>query len=183
MTTAAPNNNLVAGIVAAVLGALAGAVLWAVVVSVTDYKIGFAAVGVGALTGLLAGRAGGGHPRLPAIAAAIGVLGCVAGDFLIDAHLVATANSVSSVSVITEHTSFLWSAYKYDFDVLTGAFYLFAGVAAFRLATQLGAQQAITSAPQAWPAPVGEPALIAPPVPTPAPSALPADEQTRPTGG
>lgn len=163
MTTAAPNDNLVAGIVAAVLGALAGAVLWAVVVSVTDYKIGFAAVGVGALTGLLAGRAGGGHPRLPAIAAAIGLLGCVAGDFLIDAHLVATANGVSSVSVITEHTSFLWSAYKYDFDVLTGAFYLFAGVAAFRLATQLGMQQAIIQAPQDWPAPEQEPVIVAPP--------------------
>ena len=145
--------------------------------SLRHTDLGFAAVGVGSLTGLLAGRTGGGHPRLPAIAAAIGVLGCVAGDFLIDAHLVATANSVSSVSVITEHTSFLWSAYKYDFDVLTGAFYLFAGMAAFRLATQLGMQQT-SQAPQAWPAPVGEPALVAPPVPTPAPSALPADEQT-----
>jgi len=35
---------------------LAGAVLWAVLVSVTNYKIGYAAVGVGALVGLAAGR-------------------------------------------------------------------------------------------------------------------------------
>jgi hypothetical protein len=178
MTTAAPKNNLVAGIVAAVLGALAGAVLWAVVASVTDYKIGFAAVGVGALTGLLAGKAGGGHPRLPAIAAAIAVLGCVVGDILIEAHAGAKAINVSSITVITDYTKPLWESYKYDFDVLSGVFYVIAGVAAFRLATQHGTQQPATiPAPQEWPAPV-EPAIVAPPVPTPAPSALPADEQT-----
>ncbi|MCW2600105.1 MAG: hypothetical protein JWM02_1934 [Frankiales bacterium] len=150
MTTAAPKHNLIAGIVAAVLGALAGAVLWAVIASTTDFKIGYAAVGVGALTGLLAGKAGGGHPRLPLVAAGIGLLGCVVGDILIEAHVGANALGVSSFTVITDYTQPLWEAYKYDFDALSGVFYVIAAVAAFRLATQhtIRQQQTVAAPPE-----------------------------------
>jgi hypothetical protein len=163
MTTELPKNNLVAGVVAAVLGALAGAVLWAVVASVTDYKIGYAAVGVGALTGLLAGKVGGGNPRLPVIAAVIGVLGCVAGDIFIEAHAGAKALGISSLTVITDYPGELWRAYKYGFDFLSGVFYVFAGIAAFRLATQHTLlQQQLAQAPQAWPAPAAASAPVPP---------------------
>src|SRR5437764_4632074 len=87
--TRASSPNLTAGVLGAVVGALLGACAWALLVSVTNVKIGYAAVGVGALTGLLAGRLGGGAPQLPGISAAVGLIGCVIGDLLSDAHQVA----------------------------------------------------------------------------------------------
>src|SRR5690348_6549129 len=89
--TTGPRNDLLPGIGGAAAGALLGAAAWAVIVSVTDYKIGFAAVGVGALTGFLAGRFGGAAPQLPWIAAVIGLVGCLLGDLLSDAHQVSVA--------------------------------------------------------------------------------------------
>ena len=150
MTAPAAKSNLAAGLVAALVGALLGAVAWAVIVSVTDYKIGFAAVGVGALAGFLAGRAGGAHPSLPVAAAVIGLVGCVVGDLLIDAHAVAkaaesvTGSGVSMFRVLKEmalHPSDTgWPIYKTGFEAMDALFYAFAAFAGFRLATQHGQQ-------------------------------------------
>jgi hypothetical protein len=139
--------NLTAGVLGAVVGALLGAVAWALLVSVTNYKIGYAAVGVGALTGFLAGRLGGGAPQLPVISAVVGLVGCVVGDLLSDAHQVAKevsdhAQSVSTFKVLKtmlEHPSdFGWPVYKAGFGFLDVVFYGFAALAAFRLATAHG---------------------------------------------
>ncbi len=159
MTTPAARQSLAAGLVAAVLGALAGAVVWAVIASVTNYKIGYAAVGVGALTGFLAGKVGGGHPQLPFAAAGIGMLGCLFGDLLISAHELAEYAHVSSFSVMTDHFNAVWEVYKYEFDFLSAVFYGFAGFAAFRLATQhvVMAQQAAAPAYPPPAGPAGEP--------------------------
>jgi hypothetical protein len=179
MSVGAPNHSLAAGVAAALVGALAGAAAWAVLVSVTDYKIGFAAVGVGALTGLLAGRAGGADPLLPALAAGIGLLGCVVGDLLIDAHALAEAASdiggqdLSTFTVLkemlTDPADTGWPVYKAGFEALDLLFYVFATVTAFRLAAQHG-----TSAPPApvYPppgegSPGGAPTWAPPPADTP----------------
>ncbi|MGB8652532.1 MAG: hypothetical protein WCD35_17930 [Mycobacteriales bacterium] len=181
--TGAPKSSMAAGVAAACVGALVGAALWAVLVSVSDYKIGYAAVGVGALAGLLAGRAGGNAPNLPVVAAAIGLVGCVIGDLLTDAHAVSAAvhtlgGSVSMFEVLRkmaeDPAGFGWDVYKEGFAPLDLVFYAFAAVAAFRLATRHGAP-----APQqlrTWPAPTGTP--VAQPTtpsvstePTPAPTA------------
>src|SRR5438270_2873767 len=113
--------NLTAGVLGAVVGALLGACAWALLVSVTNFKIGYAAVGVGALTGLLAGRLGGGAPQLPVIAAGVGLIGCFVGDVLTDAHALASelsdrGGSISMFTVLqkmVEHPSDLgWPVYK-----------------------------------------------------------------------
>ena len=149
MTTAtSPRPRLAAGIAAAVVGALIGASVWAVIASSTDYKIGFAAVGVGALTGLLAGKVGGGAKQLPVIAAVVGLLGCVLGDVLIDAHAFSSAIKeaegidVSSWRVLKEMvkdpTGFGWDLYTEGFKALDALFYALAASAGFRLATAQG---------------------------------------------
>lgn len=170
--TAPSKASLPAGITAALVGALLGAVGWAVLTSITDYKIGYAAVGVGALTGLLAGKAGGGAAQLPPIAAAIGLIGCVVGDLLTDAHAIGKNVDVSTFTVfrkMVEHPSELgWPVYKAGFGGLDVVFYAFAALAAFRLATQHGLLQQ-QPAP-AWAPPVG------PPVQQPSPE-QPAPEQ------
>jgi uncharacterized membrane protein YeaQ/YmgE (transglycosylase-associated protein family) len=170
--------NLTAGVLGAVVGALTGACAWALLVSVTNYKIGYAAVGVGALTGLLAGRFGGGAPQLPVISAVVGLVGCFAGDLLSDAHQVAKevsdhGQSISTSKVLKtmlEHPSdFGWPVYKAGFGFLDVVFYAFAAVAAFRLATAHGLRhQQQAAPPTAWQPPTTPPAGDVPP-PTTAP--------------
>jgi hypothetical protein len=189
MTTAAPKSHLTAGIVAALVGALLGAVAWAVVASLTNYKIGFAAVGVGALAGLLAGRTGGGHPALPPAAAMIGVLACLVGDLLIDAHDLSEAlkqlgSDVSMLTVLKEAVKdpagFGWELYKEGFQALDVLFYGIAAVVAFRLAEQHGSPAA--SAPgfapatpsDAPPVPASDAPTWAPPATDAVPGAAPA---------
>jgi hypothetical protein len=140
---AAPRNDLLPGIGGAVAGAVLGAAAWAVLVSVTNYKIGFAAIGVGALTGFLAGRFGGASPQLPWIAAGIGLVGCLLGDLLADAHVLSVAiseeeGSVSMLRVFREmvtHPDFGWEVYKAGFGALDVLFYGLAARAAWQLAS------------------------------------------------
>jgi hypothetical protein len=158
-------HDLFAGTVAALVGAVVGAAAWALLVSVTDYKIGFAAIGVGALTGYLAGRSGGASPALPVVAAVIALVGCVLGDLLADAHQVSLAvkeegGSISMLSVFKDmvlHPSLGWEVYKAGFAALDLLFYAIAAQAAFRLAQQ----------PEPTPLPDPEPDPT-PPAPQPA---------------
>jgi hypothetical protein len=156
--------NLTSGILGAVVGALLGAAAWATLTVVTNFKIGYAAVGVGALTGFLAGRMGGGAPQLPPIAAGIGLLGCVFGDVLTDAHAVADASGASLwrvVKLMLQHPSDVgWPIYKAGFGFLDVVFYGFAAYAAFQLATQHGLLHRQAAAPP--PAPVWQPPTTPP---------------------
>lgn len=179
--TPSPRSNLWAGIAAATVGALVGATLWAVLVTVTDYKIGYAAIGVGALAGFLAGRFGGGDPRLPYLAAVIGVIGCVIGDLFGDAHAVSVALgeegiSASSFEVLrkmVEHPDFGWEIYRTGFAGMDLLFYAFAGYAGLRLAAQHGAA---ATAPAVLTDPAAGPAPWATPETTPETAAAPTDE-------
>jgi hypothetical protein len=168
--TSPSRPNLPLGIGAASVGALIGAALWAVLTVVTNFKIGYAAVGVGALAGFLGGRFGGGAPALPPIAAGIGLIGCVFGDVLTDAHEVADEVNKSGgdaglfkvLKAMVQHPSdFGWPVYKAGFSAIDVLFYGFAAYAAFRLAQQHGllhAQGAPTvPPPPAWQPPTGEP--------------------------
>jgi hypothetical protein len=153
MTTPAPKTSLGLGVAAALAGAVAGAVLWAVLVSVTNYKIGYAAVGVGALAGFLGGRFGGANKNLPVLAAAIGLVGCFLGDVFSDAHAFSKGLqefrhvNVSSFTVFKEMVKdpngLGWNIYQEGFKAIDALFYAFAALAGFRLAT---AQQALHAA-------------------------------------
>jgi len=167
--TATTRNDLVAGTVAALVGAVLGAAAWAFLVSVTDYKIGFAAVGVGALTGYLAGRSGGGSPRLPVVAAVIGLLGCILGDLLADAHQVslAVAEEGGSVSMLTVfkdmvlHPDVGWEIYQAGFAALDVLFYAFAAQAAYQLAKPR-LQPVPADATEPWAEPAEDVPAVAP---------------------
>src|SRR3954452_16352798 len=77
-----PAGGFGSGLGAAVGAAVVGAIAWAVITTVTNYRIGFAAVAIGFLVGLAIERFGGGDPRLPVIGAVVALIGCVAGDML-----------------------------------------------------------------------------------------------------
>ena len=76
-------QSVLLGIVGGLLGAAIGAVLWAVVTVVTEFQIGFMAIGVGFLAGKGAWIGGRGlKPTYGLIGGVMAMLGCAAGNLL-----------------------------------------------------------------------------------------------------
>jgi hypothetical protein len=125
----APQGSFGRGLAAAIGAAIAGAIGWAIITVVSDYRIGFVAVGIGFLVGLAIERFGGGDVRLPIAGAVIAVLGCVLGDLFIAAHVLAKAGSQSVTSVPLGD---VWSAYTTLFRAFDGVFYAIAAYEGFR---------------------------------------------------
>jgi len=94
-TSAAPPaepiaTNLPVALAAGLAAALVGAVLWAVVTVVTHYRLGLAAVGVGFLVGWAVQRTGrSGAPVLGIAGAVLAFVGCLLGNLLADASVIA----------------------------------------------------------------------------------------------
>lgn len=77
------NQNLVIGLLGGVVAATVGAVLWAVITAVTNYQIGWMAVGVGFLVGLAVRVCGNGvDTSFGVMGAALSLLGYLAGNLL-----------------------------------------------------------------------------------------------------
>ncbi|TCK92872.1 hypothetical protein EDC19_2028 [Natranaerovirga hydrolytica] len=78
-----PNQNYMMGIIGGILGAVAGALIWAVITVVTDYQIGWMAIGVGFLVGKSVSYFGNGeHVNFRIIGAIFALLGCLFGNVL-----------------------------------------------------------------------------------------------------
>ncbi|MGB3179768.1 MAG: hypothetical protein WBB45_00145 [Cyclobacteriaceae bacterium] len=76
-------QNVGGAIIGGALGALIGAILWAVITVVTEYQIGYMAIGVGFVTGLLVRNMGKGLDQVfGIIGAAFALLGCFIGNYL-----------------------------------------------------------------------------------------------------
>ena len=89
---------LVAGAVAATVGAA----VWATVTVLTEFQIGWMAVGVGAGVGLAMRRYGRGvAPKFGVAAAALALLGCLAGNLFASVGFVASFTHVPFFTVLT----------------------------------------------------------------------------------
>jgi hypothetical protein len=96
------NQNLVFGVAAGAVAALVGAVLWAVVTAITDYQIGWMAVGVGALVGVAIRFAGKGVDNSFGYAGAvISLLGCVIGNFLTVVIVISRQESMPIMEILS----------------------------------------------------------------------------------
>lgn len=95
-------QNLAFGIAASVVAAFIGAVLWAVITAITNYQIGWMAVGVGVLVGYANRIAGKGVDTSFGIAGAvISLLGCVAGNFLTVVIIVSRQESIPIIEIMS----------------------------------------------------------------------------------
>ncbi len=116
--------------------ALVGAVLWAVLAAVTNFKIGFAAVGVGFLVGAVMRTVGHGNtPAYGYVGAALALLGCVVGDVLSDCVFVAQHLGqpvLDTVSRLTPTTAVM--LLQANFRPLDALFYFIALRAGYRYA-------------------------------------------------
>jgi hypothetical protein len=143
------------GLAAAFGAALVGALIWSLITITTDYKIGFAAIGIGLLVGKAVEHFGGGDARLPIPAAIIALLGCVIGDMFTDIHFLAQAANVSDGTVANKvlgSPSLGWDLYKAGFEAMDLLFYAIAAYEGFKFANvgvvkaQYARQQAAAAA-------------------------------------
>jgi hypothetical protein len=77
------NQNLAFGIAGGVVAAAAGAAAWGIVTALTNYQIGWMAVGVGCLVGIAVRLFGKGVDTSFGVAGAVlALVGCLAGNLL-----------------------------------------------------------------------------------------------------
>ncbi|MFE5945853.1 hypothetical protein [Streptomyces sp. NPDC056480] len=121
-------DNVALGLVAALVAALVSAGVYGAVIGGTERQIGWAAVGVGFLTGLAAGKVGGRNPVLP-VASAVLALGAVyLGQLLGIAILLSKELDVSATELFLQEFGLLTEGWNATKDGLT---FLFFGIAAF----------------------------------------------------
>lgn len=95
------DQNLGAGLIAGIVAAAIGATAWAVVTALTEFQIGFMAVGVGFLVGWSIRQFGKGVDQIFGIAAAVlSLLGCVAGNLLSSCIFIANQTNEPIASVL-----------------------------------------------------------------------------------
>jgi len=190
-STIASTRSPLPSIAIGALTAVVGAVIWAVIVEVTHYKVGYAAIGLGLLVGLGMSRAATAWRPLPVVAAALALIGCLLGDLFVDAHELAAAAGTDTAQALTDmigNPSLAREVFKAGFQPLDAAFWAFAAYAAFRMvngavaaATATAATNATTTASAApardprWDG-IGAPWSARPAAPSAAPSTAPSAE-------
>ncbi|MEU0970189.1 hypothetical protein ABZ357_34035 [Streptomyces sp. NPDC005917] len=136
---APPRGNVALGLVAAVVAAVAAAALYGVVIGLTKHEIGWAAVGVGFVIGLAAGRLGGRSPVLSVVSAVLALGSVYLGQLVGEAVIGADQLGVSFSEVFFQHFGVVQDAWKAEADPLTFVFFAIAGWAAFSGAKKAGA--------------------------------------------
>jgi len=97
------NQNLPFALLGGAAAALVGAVLWAVVTAVTNWQIGFMAVGVGFLVGLAVRKLGQGVSiSFGVIGAVFSLAGCVLGNYLANCSIIAAQQNMSILDVLKQ---------------------------------------------------------------------------------
>ncbi|MCF3183401.1 hypothetical protein IPZ70_26170 [Streptomyces polychromogenes] len=129
----ARKGNVALGVLAAVVAGLAAAGVYGAIVKATHHEIGYAALGVGALVGFAAAKAGGRNAILPVVAALVSVVSVLAGQLFGIALDGADQLSESVVDVLTNRTSEVIDSWKEGVDPLTFLFLAIGGYAAFQV--------------------------------------------------
>jgi hypothetical protein len=135
-TGATAPSGLLRSTAAGAVAALVGAILWAVIVEVSGYEVGIAAVGIGFLVGLAMAATAGTSNRLPPIGAVLALLGCLLGNAFVDAHEVAKTVGTSTAHVLKVMVSDLnLSAhiFKAGFEAIDLVFWAIAAYEGYKL--------------------------------------------------
>ncbi len=95
-------ENLMLGVIAGAIAMLVGTAIWVTITVVTNFQIGYMAVGVGFLVGIAMRYAGRGYGQpFHAIGAGLALLGCALGNLFTGCELIAMANEVSFLDVVS----------------------------------------------------------------------------------
>ncbi|MFC7869423.1 hypothetical protein ACFU5B_37215 [Streptomyces murinus] len=127
-------GNPALGLVAAVVAAVVAAGLYGLIMGATKHEIGYAAVGVGFVIGLAAGKAGGRNAVLPIASVVLALVSVYFGQLVGEAMIGAKVTGLSFSQVFFDHFDVVQKAWKDDADPLTFVFFAIAGFAAFSAA-------------------------------------------------
>jgi len=101
MNSLEENQNLSMGILGGFLAALAGASIWAIITAVTEFQIGFMAIGVGFLVGYAVRYLGQGVDQVYGIiGGGLSLVGCLLGNVLTACIFYAEAEAVPFMDVV-----------------------------------------------------------------------------------
>ncbi|MEU6847717.1 hypothetical protein ABZ930_38240 [Streptomyces sp. NPDC046716] len=124
----ARGGNVALGIVAGVVVALILAWAYGAIMKATDHEIGYAAIGVGFVVGLVVGKVGGRNPVLPVLAAVVSLAAVYLGQITGVAMYLGEAADVSFFTALTDHFGVINDAWKEAADVKE---YIFMAIGAF----------------------------------------------------
>ncbi|NDW19635.1 hypothetical protein D0T53_12030 [Dysgonomonas sp. 216] len=129
------DKNFAGAILGGIIGTVVGALIWTLITVITNYKIGYAAIGVGLLVGFLVYRMGKGKSFMFGIIGGLfALIACVVGDFFSVVAIMANELEMSYFSYLTGH-GFADSIdiMKAWFEPLDLLFYGIAAYAGFKL--------------------------------------------------
>ncbi|MET8409207.1 hypothetical protein ABZV34_14145 [Streptomyces sp. NPDC005195] len=131
-------GNFALGLAAALGAGLVSAVLYGLVIGLTKHEIGYAAVGVGFLVGIAAGRVGGRSQSLPVAGVVLSVAAIYLGQLIGEAMIIAKQVGVGFNEVFFDHLGFVQDSWKADADPLTFVFFAIAAYVAFQSTRRAG---------------------------------------------
>ncbi|MEU6277688.1 hypothetical protein ABZ871_35620 [Streptomyces populi] len=136
--TAPARDNFPLGLVASIGAGVVSAILYGLVIGLTKHEIGYAAVGVGFLVGIAAGRVGGRSQTLPVVSVIVSVAAIYLGQLIGEAMIGAKEIGVSFGTVFFDHFDAVQQAWKDQADPLTFVFFAVAAYVAFQSARKAG---------------------------------------------
>jgi hypothetical protein len=88
------------GLIGGAIAMLVGAIIWGAITYITEYQIGYMAIGVGFLVGFAVRRFGKGHSMIFGLSsAALSLIGCILGNFLFYTGAIAREEGVAFMDV------------------------------------------------------------------------------------
>ena len=125
LTTLRSEQNLFIGALAGLAAAMLGAGVWAAVTVLTEYQIGWMAVGIGVLVGFSMRFAGKGIDQTFGIAGAtLSLIGCVVGNILTITYFVAVNRDMSFMDIIVQlNPGIIYEMLTSTFEIIDVLFY------------------------------------------------------------
>ncbi|GGR71887.1 hypothetical protein GCM10010252_07930 [Streptomyces aureoverticillatus] len=127
----AARGNIGLGVAVAFVAALVAAGVYGAIIGATEHEIGWAAVGVGFVVGLVAGKVGGPNPALGAVAGVFSLGAVYLGQLVGAAMVIADKANIDFTEVFFDNFDILQEAWKNEADAMTYVFFAIAAVAAF----------------------------------------------------
>jgi|GEM_PF-2911696 len=131
-----PSPDLSAAMLAGMLSSLLGASFWALLTIITEYQIGYVAIGVGAFVGFTVRYWGNGRSfQFGLIGGVFALFGCFIGSFFIVCYYSAQLLNMPFMEfVLSNETRYLWANMQDWIDAYDIAFYTLAAVAGYKIA-------------------------------------------------
>ena len=143
-TGATTTQGIAKSVAAGTAAALIGATGWAIIVSVSGYEVGIAAIGIGFLVGQAMGSTASTSKALPPIGAVLALVGCLLGNAFADAHALGKAVGTSTAHVLHRMVvdpALAGDVFKAGFEVFDVVFWAIAAFQGYKL-TALGVARA-----------------------------------------